>query len=90
MYTALIIGVIGLLIWATCSRLELASLANDVFFSAEHKARQEMSRAERASHRQEKSLAHQAVRFFKSIGIGIGLTVIGFGGALVYALVFMT
>ena len=87
MYTALIVGVIGLLIWATCSRLEGASLANDVFFSAEHKAREEMTRAERASRRQEKSLADQAVRFFKSIGLG--LSVIGFGGALVYALVFM-
>jgi hypothetical protein len=88
MYTALIIGVVGLLIWATCSRLEGASLANDVFFSAEHKAQEEMTRAERASRRHEKSLAHQFVGFFKSIGMG--LTVIGFGGALVYGLVFMT
>lgn len=88
MYTALIIGVIGLLIWATCSRLELASHASDVFFAAEHKARREMARSERASRQHERSSAHQAVRFFKSLGIG--LSAIGFGGALVYALVFMT
>ena len=88
MYTALIIGVVGLLMWATCSRLEGASLTSDVFFSAEHKAREAMTRAERTSHRHEQSRALQAVRFFKSVGLG--LTVIGFGGALVYVLVFMT
>ena len=88
MYTAVVIGVIGLVVWAVCSRLEAASLASDVFFSAEHKAREQMTRAERASQRHEKSLAHQSIGFFKSIGVG--LTVIGFGGALVYALVFMT
>ncbi|HKH67457.1 MAG TPA: hypothetical protein VKA75_08820 [Reyranella sp.] len=88
MYTALIIGVVGLLIWATCSRLEGASLASDVYFSTEHKAREKMTRAERASQRHEKSLAHQAIRFFKSVGIG--LTMIGFGGAVVYVLAFMT
>jgi len=88
MYTALIVGIVGLLIWVICSRLELESAASDVFFASEHKAREEMTRAERASHRHEQSLAHQAVGFFKSVGIG--LTAIGFGGALVYVLVFMT
>jgi hypothetical protein len=87
MYTALIIGVIGLLIWAMCSRLETESQASDVFFAAEHKARAEMTRAERASQRHERSLAQQAVGLFKSVGIG--LSAIGFGGALVYGLVFM-
>ncbi|HZB54960.1 MAG TPA: hypothetical protein VE527_15110 [Reyranella sp.] len=84
MYTALIIGVIGLLIWAMCSRLETESQASDVFFAAEHKARAEMTRA---SQRHERSLAQQAVGLFKSVGIG--LSAIGFGGALVYGLVFM-
>ena len=88
MYTALVIGVVGLLIWAVCSRLEVASIANDVFFADEHKAREEMACSERAAQRHEKSLAHQAIRFFKSVGIG--LSAIGFGGALVYVLVFMT
>ena len=36
----MIIGVVGLVIWAACSRLEASSLASDVFFSAEHKARE--------------------------------------------------
>ena len=87
MYTALIIGVIGLLMWATCSRLELGSDAGDVFFASQHKARDEMTRSERASRGHERSSAQQAVRFFKSVGIG--LTMIGFGGALLYVLVFM-
>jgi hypothetical protein len=46
-----------------------------------------MTPAERASQRHDRSLAQQAVGFFKSVGIG--LTAIGFGGALVYGLVFM-
>ena len=87
MYAALIIGIVGLLIWAVCSRLELGSQASDVFFAAEHKAREEMTRSERASQRQERSSAHQAVGFFKSVGLG--LIVIGFGGALVHVLIFM-
>jgi hypothetical protein len=79
MYTALIIGLVGLLTWYICTRLELQSASSDVFFSAQHRAREEMTRTERAAHRHERSLAHQYVRFFKSTGIG--LTVIGFGGA---------
>jgi hypothetical protein len=83
MYTALIIGIVGLTIWVICTKLDLASDASDTFFASEHKTREEMTRAERASQRQEKSLAQQAVRWFKSVGIG--LAVIGFGGALLYA-----
>ncbi len=82
MYTALIIGIVGLLIWYICTRLELGWDASDIFFAAEHKAREEMSRAERAGHRQERSLARRAVGFFRSVGVG--LSVIGFGGAAVY------
>lgn len=85
MYTALIIGVIGLLIWYICTRLEPESDASDIFFASQHKAREEMTRSERASYRHQRSLAHQSVRFFKSVGIG--LTVIGFGGvAVIYSL----
>ena len=44
-----------------------------------------MTRSEHASHRHERSSAHQFVRFFKSVGIG--LTVIGFvGAAVIYGL----
>ncbi len=85
MYTALIIGVIGLVIWYICTRLELDSDASDVFFAAQHKAQEKMMRSERASHQHQQSLAHQSVRFFKTVGIG--LTVIGFGGvAVIYGL----
>jgi hypothetical protein len=83
MYTALIIGVVGLLIWAACSRLELGSTTSDIFFAAEHKAREKMTRAERALQRHEMSSANRAVRFFKSVGIGC--SAIGFGRALLYA-----
>jgi hypothetical protein len=69
MHTALIIGVVGLLIWVICSRLERQADASDVFFAAEHKAREEKTRFERASLQREKSSAHQAVRFFRSVGI---------------------
>jgi hypothetical protein len=81
MYTAVIIGVVGLLIWYICTRVEAESDANGDFFAAQHKAKEEMTRSERASHRHQRSRAQQAVGFFKSVGIG--LTVIGFGGAAV-------
>lgn len=81
MYTALIIGIVGLLIWYICTRLESESDASSHFFAAQHKAREEMTRSERASRRHERSSAHQSARFFRSVGIG--LTVIGFGGAAV-------
>jgi hypothetical protein len=83
MYTALIIGIAGLLIWVICTRLELGSDVVDTF-AAEHQAREEMRRGERTSHRHERWSAQQAVRWFKSVGIG--LSVIGFGAALVYVL----
>ena len=57
--------------------------AHDGRFAAQYKARDEMTPSERAARRHEQSLAHQSVRFFKSIGIG--LTVVGFGfGGLLY------
>ena len=43
-----------------------------------------MSRAERASRRHEQSLGIKATRFFRSVGIG--LTLIGFGGFLYFQL----
>lgn len=81
MYTALIIGIVGLLIWYICTRIESESEASGHFFAAQHKAKEEMTRSERASDRHQRSLAHQAIGFFKSLGIG--LTVIGFGGVAV-------
>jgi hypothetical protein len=80
MYTALIIGVVGLLLWGLCARIELEADAQDILFAAQHKAREQMTASERASRRHERSSAHRSVRFFKDLGIG--LTVIGFGGAI--------
>lgn len=82
MYTALVIGLAGLSIWGICSQLELQSdRTNDVFFASRHKAPEEMTRAVRPSRDHEYSLAQRSIRFFKSIGVG--LAVIGLGGALV-------
>lgn len=84
MYTALIVGIVGLSIWYICTRLERGSDAGEVFFADEHKAQQAMTRSERAARRHEQSSARQYVRWFKSVGIG--LTAIGFGGALLYVI----
>lgn len=65
------IGLIGLLFWFICTRSEL---------EANWSARQDMTRAERAGRRHEQSVANQSIRFFKNVGVG--LTVIGFGGFL--------
>lgn len=80
MYTALMIGVVGLLLWGICARIELQADAHDTLFDAQYKAREKMTGAERASRQQERSLAHRSVRLFKDLGIG--LTAIGFGGAV--------
>jgi hypothetical protein len=74
------IGLIGLLIWFICTRVELEADGGESLFGAQHQTRQDMTSAERASYRHEQSLAHQSTRFFKNLGIG--LTVIGFAGFL--------
>jgi hypothetical protein len=76
------IGIVGLLIWAICMRLELQSDANDSLFAAQYRVREEMPRSERASRRHEQSLADQSVRFFRSIGIGLAVIGFGFCGVL--------
>ncbi len=81
MYTALIIGLIGLIVWYISTRVERGSDTTDIFFAAQHRARGEMTHSERASYRHERSLSDQSLRFFKSVGIG--LSVIGFGGLVV-------
>ncbi len=78
------IGLIGLLFWFICTRIELQSDGDVSLFAVETKARQDMSRAERASRRHERSLAVQSARFFRNVGIG--LTLIGFGGFLYFHL----
>lgn len=78
MVTALIIGVVGLLVWFLSLRFERQEDASDTFFADQHKAREAMSRGERAARQTERTATQRYVDFFKSIGIG--LTVIGFGG----------
>jgi hypothetical protein len=78
------IGFIGLLFWFICTRIELESDGGASLFEQQFRAKQEMSRAERAARHHEQSLAAQSSRFFKNVGIG--LTVIGFSGFLYYQL----
>ena len=79
MYSSLVVGVAGLVIWAVCARLEAGSDAQDVFFAEQHRTMEKMTRAERAAHRHERSSADRAAHLFKTVGIG--LAAIGFGGA---------
>jgi hypothetical protein len=53
-------------------------------FAPQAQARQNMLRAERASQRHEQSSPGKTTRFFRNVGIG--LTLIGFGGFLYFQL----
>jgi hypothetical protein len=77
------VGFFGLLILFICTQVELESDAGARLFAPQAQARQNMPRAERASQRHEKS-GITATRFFR--GVGIGLTLIGFGGFLYFQL----
>src|SRR5690349_21874911 len=78
------VGLIGLLVWFICVRIELEKDAavssgwTPELIEHQHRARERMSRAERAGWRHEQSLALQSVRFFRHLGIG--LTLIGAAG----------
>jgi hypothetical protein len=76
------VGFLGLLLWFICTQAELESDGGAGLFAA--RARQNMSRAERASQRHERSLGINTPRFFRNVGIG--LTLIGFGGFLYFQL----
>ncbi len=78
------IGLVGLLVWFICTRLELEADSSDGLFARQFQARQALSRAERAAGRHERALAGQSTRVFKTVSIG--LTVIGFGGFLYFQL----
>jgi uncharacterized membrane protein YesL len=78
------IGFFGLLILFICTQVELESDAGARLFAPQAQARQNVSRPERASQRHEKSSATKTTRFFRYIGIG--LTLIGFGGFLYFQL----
>jgi hypothetical protein len=79
------IGLIGLLMWFICVRIELERDAVSSGWTphlivSQHQARERMSEAERAGWRHEQSLALPSIRFFRHLGIG--LTLIGGAGFL--------
>ena len=75
------IGLIGLLLWFICVRIELEKDAavgsgwTPHLIASQHEARERMSGDERARWRHEQSLGLQSVRFFKHLGMA--LTLIG-------------
>ena len=78
------VGFFGLLILFICTQVELDSEAGARLFAARGQARQNMSRAEPAGRRHAPSPGIKTTRFFRNIGIG--LTLIGFGGFLYFQL----
>ena len=84
------IGVIGLMLWFVCVRIELEKDAaigtgrTPELIARQHQARERMSFEQRAAWREEQSLALQSTHFFKSLGMG--LTLIGAAGFLYFQL----
>ena len=74
------VGFFGLLILFICTQIELESDAGASLFAARAQARQNMWRTERAP----QSPGIKTTRFFRNVGIG--LTLIGFGGFLYFQL----
>jgi hypothetical protein len=78
------IGLIGLLIWFVCVRIELEKDAavgsgwTPHLIGSQHEARERMSPEQRAAWREEQSVGLQSTRFFKHLGMG--LTAIGAAG----------
>src|SRR5512132_815615 len=69
------VGIIGVLTWFICVRLELekdAAVGNVMatgLYAQQIRAREAMTRAEKAADRQEQTALLQSVRFFKRLGI---------------------
>jgi hypothetical protein len=84
------VGVVGLMIWFVSTRVDLEQEGavgigvSPGFFARQVRQKAEMSHAERAAFRDEKSLEAQSIRFFKHFGIA--LTLIGAGGFLYFQL----
>jgi hypothetical protein len=80
------IGVMGLMLWFVCVRMELEKDAavgtgrTPELIARQYEARERMSEEERAGWRHEQSQALQSIRFFRHLGIG--LTAIGAAGLL--------
>ena len=84
------VGLIGLLIWFVCVRMDLEKDAAvgsgwaPELIARQYEARERMSAQERQSWRHEQSLGLQSLRFFKHLGVG--LTLIGGAGFLWFQL----
>jgi hypothetical protein len=84
------IGIIGLLAWFICTRIELekdaavGSAFTPDLFARQIRAQAAMTRSEKAAQRQEQTTLLQALRFFKRLGIA--LAAIGFGMFVLYQL----
>ena len=78
------LGLIGLLLWFVCTRMELEKDAAvgsgwaPGLIETQFAARQGMSEEQRAAWREEQTLAMQSMRFFRHLGIA--LTLIGGAG----------
>lgn len=84
------IGVMGLMIWVICVRIDLEKDAavgsgwTPELIGHQHRAREGMSEEDRMRQRHEQSLAQQSLRFFRNFGMA--LTVIGAAGFLYFQL----
>ena len=73
------IGLIGLLLWFVCVRMDLEKDAaigsgwTPGLIQTQYEARQKMSDEQRAAYRHEQSLALQSLRFFKHLGMALAL-----------------
>jgi hypothetical protein len=82
------IGLIGLLLWFVCTRMELEKDAavgsgwSPELIVSQYEARQKMSAEQRAAAREEQTLAMHSMRFFKNLGIAF--TLIGAAGFVFY------
>jgi hypothetical protein len=78
------VGFFGLLVLFICTQVELESEAGARLYAPQAEARQAMPGVERASRRHGPPPASKTTRFFRNVGIG--LTLIGFGGFLYFQL----
>jgi len=84
------IGVVGLMIWFVTTRMDLeedgpgavGAGVSPGFFARQIRTKADMSRAERAALRSERSLRAQSTRFFRHLGMA--LTLIGAAGFLYF------
>jgi len=76
-------GLIGLLIWFVCTRIELEKDAaigsgwSPGLIASQYEARQRMSPEQRAAYREEQSAAMHSLRFFRHLGMAL----VAIGGA---------